>query len=197
MPRLTVVVDERVLAVEVPQDMLDEAAGFFQKMDRDMDCGWQMGPEFIEAPDRTQRCQVAANKLLVSLSGANETMVQLMAGYILSRLPRVSTVNIDTDGEMQNTRFEYHPASATSPDRETPAASPETVPLSKREALARAGKEVSAVYRAGRGYRFATLQPGTGEWAESALLDDEAQANEARLVAVRERYEALVAGRLN
>src|SRR3990167_2481439 len=85
--KLNVIVDERVYSVDVPPPMLFEAEEFFRKLDDDMDHGWQMGPEFIENPDKLQRCQIAANKLLTSLSGANETMVMLMAGYILKRLP--------------------------------------------------------------------------------------------------------------
>lgn len=185
MPKLTVIVDERMLAVNVPDSLLAEAAPFFAKMDSDMDGGWQMGPEYIESPDRVQRCQIAANRLLGSLSSANQNMVTLMAGYILSRLPGVSTVRIDTGGELLNTQFRYEQAA---PDA-VPVA---TVAPSRREALALAGKQVSAIYRAGRGWRFATLDAASGQWQESPLMDDEAEANEARMVAVRRRYEQLL-----
>src|SRR3970282_1739095 len=102
--KLNVVVDDRLYSIKVPPDMLREAEEFFRKMDRDMDRGWQMGPEFIENPDKVQRCQIAANKLLTSLSAANETMITLMAGYIFKRLPGVTGVRIDTGGGMAHPR---------------------------------------------------------------------------------------------
>jgi hypothetical protein len=190
MPNLTVVVDGRAVAVSVPGDMIASASGLYAKMDRDMDGGWQMGPEFVEQPDRVQRCQIVANKLLVSLSGANETMVTLMAGYILARLPDVVAVNIDTAGEMLNTEFQY----ASRPAAQAAAA---PAGLSKREALAEAGKQVSAVYQVGRGWRFSTLDRASGQWMESPLLDDEAQAHEARAKAFHDRYRELLGGAVN
>jgi len=112
--KLNVIVDERALTVDVPPHMLHEAEDFYRKMDSDMDGGWQMGTEFIENPDKVQRCQIAANKLLTSLSAANETMVTLMAGYILKNLPGVTGVRIDTGGEMQHTEMLYgKPAGAS------------------------------------------------------------------------------------
>jgi hypothetical protein len=188
MPRqLSVTVDHRTLAVNVPDDMLAEAQPFYAKMDSDMDRGWQMGPEFVEHPNREQRAQIAAHRLLGSLSAANETMVMLMAGYILSRLPNVSRVDIDTSGEMLHTRFDFHaPASPASPTRAS-AAVPD-----RREALARAGREVSAVYRSGGGYRFAVLDHASGKPVESALFESEPRASEAREQALGRRYRELL-----
>jgi hypothetical protein len=192
MPRkLAVSVDDRSLEVSVPDDMLAEAQAFYRKMDRDMEGGWQMGPEFVERPDREQRCQIAANKLLTSLSAANETMVTLMAGYILSRLPGVSGVDIDTGGEMLNTRFHYAPAASAEPA--TAATTRADAGLSKREALARAGSEISAVYASGSGFRYAVADRVSGQRVESALFGNEAEAGEQRRRAFRRRYEELLA----
>ena len=105
--KLNVTVDGQTQVIEIPHDMLSDAGEFFGKMDRDMDAGWRMGPEFVENPDRTNRCQIAADKLLVSLSTGNRTLTQLMASYILSRLPDVTGVDIDTGGEMLNTEFSF------------------------------------------------------------------------------------------
>ena len=74
--KLDVIIDSKTHRIEVPQDMLAEGETFFQKMDRDMDSGWQMGPEFVESPDTAQRCQIAANKLLVSVSAQNKLLVR-------------------------------------------------------------------------------------------------------------------------
>lgn len=183
--QLTVEVDSRLLAITVPDEMLHEAESFFAKMDRDMDGGWQMGPEFIESPDRVQRCQIAANKLLVSLSGANESMATLMAAYILTRLPGVSCVHVDTAGEMMNTRFDMNAG--------VPASAPPAIPAGgdRRRAMAQAGQEVGAVYRAGRVWRFA-VQEANGQWTESAPFESEVQAQVARLQVVKERYETIL-----
>ncbi|MBI3546745.1 MAG: hypothetical protein HY081_09180, partial [Gammaproteobacteria bacterium] len=149
--KLKVIVDERAYSVDVPPAMLQQAEDFFTKMDRDMDRGWQMGPEFIESPDQMQRCQIAANKLLTSISSTNETMVLLMAGYILKRLPGVTGVDIDTAGEMLHTEMIFddqaQPATA-SPKTQAPvaAAAPLKNKLNKLEAMEQAGKDVTKVY---------------------------------------------------
>jgi len=192
--KLHVQVAERALDVEVNDTMLVEAQEFFHKMDRDMDQGWQMSREFVEKPDRTQRCQIAADRLLVALSSANETMIMLMAGYILTHLPNVSGVDINTDGEMLETTFTFD-TNAASPGATTPVTT--DVPprsenkLSKMEALDRAGKEVTNVYRVGRVYRFATLDPATGQWLESAPMDDEKEAQAQRAHAFKQRFNEL------
>lgn len=105
--RFKVIVGEQVYAVEVPEDMLREATPFHDKLDRDMDRGWQMSREFIARPDPLQRCQIVADKLLTSLSQGNETTAMLMASYIAQRMPGAIGVDIDASGEMQNTELLY------------------------------------------------------------------------------------------
>lgn len=189
--KLNVVVDDRVYSVEVPSDMLHEAEEFFQKMNRDMDRGWQMGPEFIENPDKVQRCQIAADKLLVSLSTANETVSMLMAGYILKQLPGVMRVRIDTGGEMLLTEmiYEKEPAHAPTP---LAAASPRTERLSKIDAMEQAGKDVTKVYKVGRSYRYAVRNLLTGEWVESPPMNNEQDAHAQRMQAYKQRLDELM-----
>lgn len=189
--KLNVVVDDRVYSVEVPSDMLHEAEEFFQKMNRDMDRGWQMGPEFIENPDKVQRCQIAADKLLVSLSTANETVSMLMAGYILKQLPGVMRVRIDTGGEMLLTEmiYEKEPAHAPTP---LAAASPRTERLSKIDAMEQAGKDVTKVYKVGRSYRYAVRDLLTGEWVESPPMNNEQDAHAQRMQAYKQRLDELM-----
>ena len=102
---LQVYIDDTVIPVALPATLLDEAADFFARMDRDMDQGWQMGREWVELPNRIQRCQIAANKLLGAIESGNEPLKMLMAGYILSRAPDVTAIRIDTGGEMQETEL--------------------------------------------------------------------------------------------
>lgn len=105
--RFKVVVGEQVYAVEVPEALLGEAREFHERLDRDMDRGWQMGREFVAHPDRLQRCQIAADKLLTSLFQGNQATAMLMAAYIALRLPGALGVDIDAEGEMQNTEVLY------------------------------------------------------------------------------------------
>ncbi len=183
MPTLNVTLNDKTYAVNVPEAMLSEAEEFFRKMDRDMDHGWQMSRDFIEHPDQTQRAQIAAHRIMLAMSASNETMAQLMAGYILKRLPGVTGVVVDTDGEMLNTEIVYG-AGATA----APASSGK---LSRIEAMKQAGKEVTAVYKSGKSFRFAVLDRATGQWVESAALDDEKDAQERRMQAFKRRFEEI------
>ena len=103
---LNIVLEERSIAITVADEMLRDAQDFYAKMDRDMDQGWQMSRDWVEHPSLIERCQIAADKLHTALNTRNETLVMLMAGYILSRLPNVRSVTINTDGEMQETFIE-------------------------------------------------------------------------------------------
>lgn len=103
--RFKVVVDEQVFAVEVPDALLPEAGEFHARLDRDMDAGWRMGREFVDRPDRLQRCQIVADRLLTSLTQGNEATAMLMAAYIALRVPGAIGVDIDATGEMQNTEI--------------------------------------------------------------------------------------------
>jgi len=105
--RFKVIIGEQVYAIEVPEELLREAAEFHAKLDRDMDRGWQMSRQFVEQPDRLQRCQIVADKLLTSLMNGNEATAMLMAGYIALRVPGATGVDIDASGEMQNTELLY------------------------------------------------------------------------------------------
>lgn len=98
-----VVVADQVYGVEVPEALLHQAAEFHARLDRDMDRGWQMSREFVERPDRLQRCQIVADRLLTSLMQRNEATAMLMASYIALAMPGAVGVDIDASGEMQNT----------------------------------------------------------------------------------------------
>jgi hypothetical protein len=101
--RLEVHIEGRLYPVEVSPETISRGQGFFERMDRDMDAGWKAGPEFIERPDRIQRAQIAASRLMLALEQGNDSMVQAMAGYILSRVPEARTVYVDTTGQPLNT----------------------------------------------------------------------------------------------
>lgn len=101
--KLKIIIEDQARDLEVPEDMLDDGKEFYDKMDKDMDRGWQMGPDFVEQPDQLQRCQIAADKILTAIDTENHGLLLLMAGYILSRAPGVQSVDINTSGEMAET----------------------------------------------------------------------------------------------
>ena len=180
---LTLYVDDNPYRLDVPQRMLEEGESFFSKMDRDMDGGWQVSREFVENLDQRQRCQVAADKLLGAMSAGNHALAQLMAGYILSRMPEVAAVDIDTSGEIQNTQFITREQSGA-----------RLAALSEEDARARAEKDVSKIYKVGRSYRYACFDAFTKKWVESEACGEEAEAERMREQAVARRFREL-AGR--
>ena len=101
--KLNIIVDGRTNAFEVPDSLLVEAKDFFDKLDADMDKGWQMSRDWVEKPNTEQRCQIAASKILTAIDTNNEKMLMLMAAYILRAMPGVKTINIDNTGDMNET----------------------------------------------------------------------------------------------
>lgn len=102
---LKVLMDGNVYSINVTRDIVEEGDSFFSKMDEDMDKGWMMSREWVESPNKLQRCQIAADRIVDSIHAENETLTQLMAGYILTRMEDVQEVHIDTDGDMMETEF--------------------------------------------------------------------------------------------
>lgn len=102
---LKVVIETNQFTIDVSEAAIKEGADFFKKMDQDMSRGWQMNRDWVEQPSTLQRCQIAADRLADAISSDNETLANLTAGYILAQMPGVKEVHIDTDGEMQETRF--------------------------------------------------------------------------------------------
>jgi hypothetical protein len=103
--QLKVVIEDNNYAIQIPDDIMQEGQSFFDKMDQDMDKGWKMNREWVDSPTQQQRCQIAADRIADAINTENETLVYLMAGYIVSRMPGVQEVHIDTEGDMQETQF--------------------------------------------------------------------------------------------
>jgi hypothetical protein len=97
---LNVFVAEQTYRVEVPQFVIDEGDEFFAMLDRDMDKGYQMSRTWVENPDRVNRCQIVADRLLTALETDNQRLGMMMAGYILTRVPNVTGVRMNTEGDM-------------------------------------------------------------------------------------------------
>lgn len=100
---LKVVIGEQTIPIEVPDDMVEEGEAFFQKMDKDMDKGWQMSRDWVDNPNTLQRCQIVADKLLTAIHNNKGPTKGLMAAYIVKRMPGVESVIVDIDGDINNT----------------------------------------------------------------------------------------------
>jgi formiminotetrahydrofolate cyclodeaminase len=103
--KLNIFIDDQVREVSVSDEMAVEAQAIFERMDADMDKGWQMGRSWIDELSIEQRCQVAADKLLTAIEQDNQAMAQMMTAYILYKMPKATDVKIDTEGEMLETEF--------------------------------------------------------------------------------------------
>lgn len=102
---LNVYVEDKHYPLDVADDLINDAEDFFAKIDADMANGWQMSREWVERPNATQRCQIVADKLMAALQVENPQLVSMLAAYIVSRIPGVKGVRIDTGGEIQETEF--------------------------------------------------------------------------------------------
>jgi hypothetical protein len=101
--KLNIIVDGRTNAFEVHDALLVEASEFFNKLDADMNRGWQMSRDWVDNPNPEQRCQIAADRILTAIETENEKLLMLMAAYILRTLPGVTGINIDITGDMNET----------------------------------------------------------------------------------------------
>ena len=104
---LNIILDEYSMNINLPAYFLSNSHEIFNRLDSDMNHGIQLGRVWVKDPDQSQRCQMAANKLLTALETDNESLAMISAGYILSRLPGVRGVIIDNSGEMSGTEFRF------------------------------------------------------------------------------------------
>ena len=102
---LHVVLADETHPVQVPDEMIQTASAFFAQMDADMDNGWQMSRTWVDRPDQMQRCQIVADRMLTAMENHNQEMATMMAAYILARMPEIREVDVDTGGDMNQTRF--------------------------------------------------------------------------------------------
>jgi len=103
---LNIIIDDYSMNLNIPKTFMASSTEAFQRLDHSMNGGVQMGREWVQDPDRQQRCQVAADKLLTALETDNYQLALVSAGYIISRIPGVKRVRIDNSGEISGTLFE-------------------------------------------------------------------------------------------
>ncbi|MES9855212.1 MAG: hypothetical protein ABW166_01225 [Sedimenticola sp.] len=104
--KLNIIVHDHSMDLEIPKQFIESSSGAFDRLDAEMDKGVQSGQEWLTNPDRHQRCQVAADKLLTALETDNQGLAMISAGYIVSRMPDIKRVRIDSSGVPNGTGFE-------------------------------------------------------------------------------------------
>jgi hypothetical protein len=102
---LNIIIDEKSIPIKVPESLIASADEFFDKIDSDMDKGWQISRDWIDNPTLEQRCKVIADKILGAIETKNEKLATMMAAYICRRAPEIDTVIIDTQGEILETEL--------------------------------------------------------------------------------------------
>lgn len=100
---LKVVIDDQIYPIAVPEQIISEAGDFFNRIDSDMDKGWQMSRDWVDQPNQEQRCQIVGDKMLTALHNDNQELMVLLSAYVLARVPGVTGLRIDTNGEMLET----------------------------------------------------------------------------------------------
>ncbi len=102
---LKVVIENKTYPIKVPDEIIAEGGDFFDNIDRDMDKGWQMSRDWVDRPDQVQRCQIVGDKMLTAMHNDNKEMLVLLSAYVLTRVPGVQEIHIDTNGEMLETEL--------------------------------------------------------------------------------------------
>ncbi len=102
---LKVVIEDQIYPITVPQQIISEAGEFFDRIDKDMDNGWQMSREWVQNPNQEQRCQIVGDKMLTAIHNDNQQLMVLLSAYVLARVPTACELRIDSNGEMLETEL--------------------------------------------------------------------------------------------
>ena len=181
---LNVVIDEDIFTLNVPDQLLQQAGSFFDKMDADMDQGIQLSRQWVENPQLVQRLQLVGNKLLTALETEDHQLGRMMAAYMLSRAPDIDRVYLDTTGEIDNSEIQFK-NTGVEPTFGIPMMQEQSG--QQTELRDRAEKMVSSVFKQGRLYHFSLLDTETQEWATGADVKEQQQAETLREQAVQKK----------
>lgn len=100
---LVVIVEDWQRQIEIPDEVINEGHNFFELVDKDIDKGWKMGPDYIENPDSNQRIQIVADRLLTAIETEKNELRDLLAGYIVTKDSSVTAIRIDPNGDPLST----------------------------------------------------------------------------------------------
>ena len=184
---LEVIIEEQSFPLKLDPDFIKNAASFFDTMDKDMEKGWQMGRDWIEKPTPHQKLTIVADKLYTAIDNDEKNKGMMMAGYIRSRAPLVTAIEIDVTGEMGHDFIEEEQIATTPP----PARDTSAPKLNKMEAMQQASKEVSKVFKTGKQYKFSIYNTQNQQWEESPAIVDKTEAENMREFAFKKRFDEL------
>lgn len=80
----------RTLSLSEKQD------AYLDRMDQEMDAGFEMGSQFVPQPDQTQRAQFVAISLIQSILSDQEQRIAATCSYLANRLPDLKQVKATT-----------------------------------------------------------------------------------------------------
>ncbi|MCK4742305.1 MAG: hypothetical protein KAT25_00645 [Sulfuriflexus sp.] len=72
---------------------------YLDKMDQEMDSGFELAGEQIKEPDLLQRAQFVAGYLAQAIFGENDQMIAASCSWIAVRLPDLKQVKISQDDD--------------------------------------------------------------------------------------------------
>ena len=72
---------------------------FLDKMDQDMAQGFELGGEFIAAPDAMQRAKFVAMQLITALQAQQDGLIAASCAYLANRFPDMRRVKALEQGE--------------------------------------------------------------------------------------------------
>jgi len=98
--KLKIIIDDEEQDIHVPDNIITEANDYFDKIDKDMDQGYQMSRIWVSNPDQYQRCQIVGDRILTTLETNNRKTRTLMAAYILAKIPRAYALHLNHEGDM-------------------------------------------------------------------------------------------------
>ena len=80
---------------------------YLDKMDSDMDGGFQLGDERVDTPDSKDRAKFVAMTLIHSIEANNEQMIVATCAYLALREPGLTEVRAVAEGENMNMDLVY------------------------------------------------------------------------------------------
>lgn len=105
---LAVVIDgERVLHYDRGQPLPEAQRAYLDRMDRQMDAGFELWGERIEVPDRRQRATFVAGQLIQALASGDDALAAAATSYLALRYPGLKQVRADFEGESYTVQLIY------------------------------------------------------------------------------------------
>lgn len=98
--KLTVFINnESVIEYDRDMRLPGKQRQYLDKMDADMDAGFELGDEKIENPDEKDRAKFVAMTLVHSIEANNEPMIVATCAYLATRQTGLIEVRANADGD--------------------------------------------------------------------------------------------------